>query len=149
MKHVQWYAEYFSSVTGRESTAEDLIRMSEAVYNFQRLFNLRMGFGRREHDSLPYRAMGPVTELEYDSRAERYDKQLTETYQLDCAGKSTAEKVALLRRCREQQYERLKDAVYRRRGWTPDGVPTLETVKRLGLDFPEVVALLKAGGVAA
>jgi aldehyde:ferredoxin oxidoreductase len=149
MKHVGWYAEYFSSVTGRESGPEELIRMSEAVYNFQRIFNLRMGFGRREHDTLPYRAVGPVTELEYDSRAERYDKQLTETCRIDIAGKSTAEKVALLRQYREQQYETLKDAVYQRRGWTPDGIPTLATAKRLGIDFPEVVALLKANGVTA
>jgi len=30
----------------RRSPPGDLIRMSEAVYNFQRIFNLRMGFGR-------------------------------------------------------------------------------------------------------
>jgi aldehyde:ferredoxin oxidoreductase len=149
MKHVEWYAEYFSSVTGRESTPEELIRMSEAVYNFQRIFNLRMGFGRREHDTLPYRAIGPVTEIEYNSRAERYDKQLAEVHQVDIAGKRTAEKIALLRGIRERAYETLTDAVYKRRGWTPDGIPTLATAKRLGIDFPEVVALLKANGVAA
>jgi aldehyde:ferredoxin oxidoreductase len=149
MKHVQWYAEYFSAVTGRESTPDELIRMSEAVYNFQRIFNLRMGLGRREHDTLPYRAVGPVTELEYESRAERYDKQLTDTHRVDIAGRGTAEKVALLRRFREQRYETLKDAVYQRRGWTADGIPTLATVKRLGIDFPDVVALLKANGVTA
>ncbi len=147
IKHVQWYAEYFSSVTGRKAGPDDLIRMSEAVYNFQRIFNLRMGCGTREHDRLPYRAVGPVTELEYESRGERYDKQLTEKYGVDISGKTTAEKVALLRRFREEQYEKLKDAVYQRRGWTPEGIPTLETVKRLGIDFPEVVALLEARGV--
>jgi aldehyde:ferredoxin oxidoreductase len=68
---------------------------------------------------------------------------------VDIAGKSTAEKLALLRRFREQRFETLKDAVYHRRGWTSDGIPTLATVKRLGIDFPEVVALLKANGVAA
>ena len=120
MKHVQWYAEYFSSVTGRESAPDDLIRMSEAVYNFQRIFNLRMGFGRREHDALPYRAVGPVTELEYESRAERYDKQLTDTQRLDITGKPTAEKIDLLRKFPEQQYEILKDAVYVRRGCTAE-----------------------------
>ena len=31
-----------------------------------------MGFGRREHDAIPYRAMGPVTVEEYESRADRY-----------------------------------------------------------------------------
>jgi aldehyde:ferredoxin oxidoreductase len=149
MKHVRWYAEYFSSVTGREASPDDLIRMSEAVYNYQRVFNLRMGFGRRAHDTLPYRALGPVSELEYASRAERYDQQLVQIYRVDIAAKSTAEKVALLRKFREAQYETLKDAVYQRRGWTTEGIPTLATVKRLGIDFPEVVALLRANGVTA
>jgi len=121
--------------------------MSEAVYNFQRIFNLKLGFGRRKHDWLPYRAMGPVTVEEYESRQERYDKQLEETYKVDLSGKETAEKVAILRKFREEQYEKLKDAVYRRRGWTADGIPSVETVRRLGIDFPEVLEVLKANGV--
>jgi aldehyde:ferredoxin oxidoreductase len=148
MKHVQWYADYFSAVTGRKATPDDLIAMSETVYNFQRIFNLKMGFGRREHDDIPYRAVGPVTEDEYLSREERYDKQLAEGHQIDINGKSTAEKVAILRKLREEQYEKLKDAVYKRRGWTSDGIPSLDTVKRLGIDFPEVLDLLKAHGIA-
>jgi aldehyde:ferredoxin oxidoreductase len=106
-----------------------------------------MGFGRRQHDDIPYRAVGPVTETEYESRAERYDKQLTETFKSDIEGMSTAEKVATLRKHREEQYDKLKDAVYKRRGWTTDGIPTLKTVKRLGIDFDDVVELLKANGV--
>jgi aldehyde:ferredoxin oxidoreductase len=106
-----------------------------------------MGFGRRQHDEIPYRAVGPVTEDEYESRAERYDKQLTETYKVNIDDKSTAEKIATLRKHREEQYEKLKDAVYKRRGWTPDGIPTQKTAKRLGIDFDEVVELLKANGV--
>jgi aldehyde:ferredoxin oxidoreductase len=149
MKHVQWYAEFFTAVTGRAAAPDDLITMSEAVYNFQRIFNLRMGFGRRAHDTIPYRAMGPVTVDEYDSRRERYDQQLKETYGLDIDGKSAAEKVSLLRRFREEKYETLKDAVYQRRGWTADGIPTLATVKRLGIDFPEVEEVLKNHGVTA
>jgi len=41
--------------------------MSGVVYNFQRIFNLKMGFGKREHDSIPYHAMGPETVEEYES----------------------------------------------------------------------------------
>jgi aldehyde:ferredoxin oxidoreductase len=149
MKHVKWYAEYFGAVTGRQVEPDDLIEMSEAVYNFQRVFNLRMGFGTRKHDGLPYRAVGPVTEEEYESRQERYDKQLLETHKLDIDGKTTAQKVAMLREVREALYEKLKDAVYKRRGWTPNGIPSLETVNRLGIDFPEVVDVLKAHGVEA
>ena len=148
IKHVEWYAEYFSTITGRKSTPEDLITISEAVYNFQRIFNLRMGFGRRQHDTLPYRAVGPVTEDEYLSRQDRYDKQLTEKYSVDIADMETAEKIAVLRKHREEEYEKLADAVYQRRGWTEDGVPTLSTVSRLGIDFPEVLGVLKANGIS-
>ena len=153
MKHVEWYAKYFSAVTGRTSTPGDLIKMSEPVYNFQRIFCLRMGFGTREHDDIPYRAVGPVTKEEYESRSERYDKQLVDKYGLidrygiNISTKATEEKIAILRKFREEEYEKLKDAVYKRRGWTKNGIPTLATVKRLGIDFPEVVELLKQHGI--
>jgi aldehyde:ferredoxin oxidoreductase len=38
------------------------------------------------------------------------------------------------------------DAVYKRRGWTNEGVPTTETVRRLQIDFPEVLAVVKKHG---
>jgi aldehyde:ferredoxin oxidoreductase len=147
MKHVEWYASYFSAVTGRKASPDDLISMSETVYNFQRIFNLKMGYGTRDCDAIPYRAVGPVTAEEYESRAERYDKQLVEEHKVDIRDKSTEEKIVLLRKIREEKYETLTDAVYKRRGWTPQGIPKLATVKRLGIDFPEVIELLEAHGV--
>jgi aldehyde:ferredoxin oxidoreductase len=129
-------------MSGKEVTIDDIIRMSERVYNFQRVFNLRMGKGTREWDRGPYRAMGPVTVEEYESRAERYDKQLQETVGFDPQGKSTPEKMAALRTYREQQYEGLLDAVYKRRGWNNNGVPTLETLRSLGIDYPWVVEVV-------
>jgi aldehyde:ferredoxin oxidoreductase len=143
-RHVEGYLNYYSGVTGNEITHEDqLLFQSERVYNFQRVFNLRMGFGTREHDYGPYRAMGPVTDEEYDSRAERYDEQLEEKAGIDPAGMSTSEKNAALRKYREDQYDQLVDAVYKRRGWSKNGVPTLETLKRLGIDFPWVVEVVR------
>ncbi len=147
VKHWGFYAEFFSTVTGRKSSPDDLIAMSEVVYNFQRLFNLKMGYGTREHDAIPYRSVGPVTVEEYESRTERYDKDLTENYGMDISGMDIKEKIAALRAKREDKYEKLKTAVYERRGWTQDGIPTVETVKRLGIDFPEVMDLLKANGI--
>ena len=141
--HVQNYVEIFSGVIGREVTKEDLITMSEGVYNFQRVFNIRLGYGRREHDAIPYRSQGPVTAEEYEAREEYYDKQLSDVLEIDLAGMSTEEKIAALRKHREEQYEKLKDAVYERRGWTNDAVPKLETLQKLGIDFPEVVAVVK------
>jgi aldehyde:ferredoxin oxidoreductase len=148
IQHVEWYTQYFNAVTGKSLVPADLITMSEKVYNFQRILCLKMGYGRREHDAIPYRSMGPVTVDEYESRAERYDKQLKEIYAVDTDGKDTAEKVKTLRKFREERYEQLKDAVYERRGWTHDGIPTLDTVRRLGIDFPEVLDVLQAHGVA-
>jgi aldehyde:ferredoxin oxidoreductase len=141
--HVENYVRFFSAVTGRKVTVDDIILMSERVYNFQRVFNLRMGFGTRKDDTIPYRAVGPVTKEEYESRAERYDKQLEEKLGYDPRAKSTEEKMAVLREYREGEYEKLKDAVYKRRGWDANGVPTLEKVKALGIDFPSVVEFLQ------
>jgi aldehyde:ferredoxin oxidoreductase len=141
--HVKNYCDLFTGVTGIEVTPDDLILQSERVYNFQRVFNLRMGYGRREHDQIPYRSAGPVTEEEYESRQERYDAQLKEKVGIDPSTMSTAEKVKALRAFREEQYGKLCDAAYKRRGWTMDGVPTIETLKRLGIDYPDVVEIVK------
>ncbi len=141
--HVEWYAKFFSAVTGRRSTPEDLVKMSEVVYNFQRIFNIRQGKGLRKNDSkLPYRAMGPVTLAEYESRTERYDNQL-KVLGYDITSKKTEEKMGLLRRHREEQYAKLQDAVYKERGWSQKGCPTIETVKKLGIDFTDVIKLIK------
>ena len=141
--HVEWYAKFFSAVTGRRSTPEDLVKMSEVVYNFQRIFNIRQGKGLRKNDSkLPYRAMGPVTLAEYESRTERYDNQL-KVLGYDITSKKTEEKMGLLRKHREEQYTILQDAVYKERGWSQKGCPTIETVKKLGIDFTDVIKLIK------
>jgi aldehyde:ferredoxin oxidoreductase len=144
-EHVQNYVDLFTGVTGRTDikTGEDLILQSEVVYNFQRIFNLKMGFGTREHDTIPYRSVGPVTDVEYESRAERYDQQLRDLVGIEPTDMTTGEKRLALRRHREEQYEKLIDAVYKRRGWTENGIPTLETVEALGIDYPDVVELVR------
>ena len=116
---------------------------SERVYNFQKIFALRMGRVGRQHDYPPYRAMGPVTIEEYESRAERYDEQLKRLLEIDPAGLSTSEKSAHLRKYREAQYEKLMDAVYKRRGWDMNSIPTDEKLHDLGIDLPEVLAVVK------
>lgn len=142
-EHVQNYVDIFNAVTGNSIDKNQLIIQSERVYNFQRIFNIRMGKGKRINDRLPYRAMGPVTVEEYESRQERYDGQLKELLGFDPTGKSTEAKIKVMREYREDQYEKLTDAVYKRRGWTMDGVPTLEKLKELGMDLPEVVEVVK------
>ncbi|MCU0460780.1 MAG: hypothetical protein MUF36_02005 [Bacteroidales bacterium] len=142
-EHVDNYVTIYKAVTGREFDKKRLIEDSERVYNFQRVFNLRRGFGTRIHDRQPYRAAGPVTKEEYESRAERYDKQLREKLGTETEGMTTEEKMKILRKYREDQYEGLLDAVYRRRGWNNNGVPTIEFLKKIEMDLPEVIEVVK------
>ena len=141
-EHVDNYVTIFNAVTGQNMDKEEMIRQSEKVYNFQRIFNIRRGYGLREHDAQPYRAAGPVTIEEYESRADRYDKQLKEILNVDPDGKSTEEKMGILREYREDQYEKLLDAVYLRRGWTRNGVPRIEFLKEIGMDLPELIEVV-------
>jgi aldehyde:ferredoxin oxidoreductase len=142
-EHVDNYVTIFKAVTGREFDKEEMIRMSERVYNFQKIFNIRLGFGTREYDKQPYRAAGPVTAEEYLSRQERYDKQLVEKLGLDPSEMTLEEKMAKQREHREDQYEKLLDAVYFRRGWNKNGVPTIEHLKKIGMDLPELIEVVK------
>lgn len=142
-EHVDNYVTIFKAVTGREFDKEEMIKMSERVYNFQKIFNIRMGFGLREHDAQPYRACGPVTAEEYLSRQERYDKQLAEIYSIDPTTLTLEEKMAKLREYREDRYEKLLDAVYFRRGWNKNGVPTIEHLQKIGMDLPELIEVVK------
>lgn len=142
-EHVQNYVDLYNAVTGGNIDEDELIRQSERVYNLQRIFNIRMGYGKRIHDKTPYRSMGPVTEEEYLSRQERYDNQLKELLNYEVEGKTTEERIKVLRKYREEQYERLTDAVYKRRGWTMDGVPTPEKLKELGMDWPELLEVVE------
>ncbi len=141
-EHVDNYVTIFKAVTGRPFDKEEMIRQSERVYNFQRIFNLRRGYGIRKYDAQPYRAAGPVTVEEYESRAERYDKQMKEIIGVDPERKTTEEKIAITRNHREEQYEKLLDAVYLRRGWTKNGVPKISHLKKLGMDLPELIEVI-------
>jgi aldehyde:ferredoxin oxidoreductase len=141
--HVQNYVDIFNGVTGKNIDKNELIVQSERVYNFQRIFNIRMGCGKRINDRVPYRSMGPVTVEEYESRQERYDNQLKELLGFEPEGRSTVEKIKVLRTYREDQYEKLTDAVYKRRGWTKDGIPGLDKLKELDMELPQLVEVVQ------
>jgi len=142
-EHVENYTWIHQGVTGKPTKVEDLLLQSERVYNFQKVFALRMGRVGRQHDVPPYRGMGPVTKLEYESRQERYDEQLRRLVEIDPAGMSTEEKMKELRRYREAQYQLLMDAVFERRGWDANSIPTVEKLHELGIDFPEVLEVIE------
>ncbi len=146
-RHVDNYFELIAGVTGREMSNQSMLDESARVYNFQRVFNIRMGKGLREFDEQPYRAAGPVSVEEYESRLERYDEQLVDLIgktAVEVAKMTTEEKIAAHRQWREGRYEQLLDAVYEARGWTSNAVPKPEYLKELGIDYPEVMEVVEA-----
>jgi aldehyde:ferredoxin oxidoreductase len=141
--HVYNYWKYYEGMTGTKLNEESMLNMSARVYNLQRLIGMMLGKSKRDEDIPPYRAMGPVTVEEYESRQERYDKQLLLEIGIDPKGMSTEEKIAKVREFRYSQYEKLTDAAYARRGWTKNGAPTVERLQELGIDLPELVDIVK------
>ncbi|NLG95344.1 MAG: aldehyde:ferredoxin oxidoreductase, partial [Acetomicrobium flavidum] len=141
-EHVQNYVDLFNAVTGKKITKEELIIQSERVYNFQRVFQLRLGRGTRKDHNIPLRAIGPVFPDEWEARSDYYDNEL-KAAGIDPENLSTEEKIKKLQNYRLSQWEQLVDAVYRRRGWNKNGIPTIETLRRLGIDYPEVVEVVK------
>ncbi len=144
-EHVQNYLEIYEAVTGKPLSREEMILQSERVYNYERIFNLRMGKGTRQYHNIPDRALGPVFPDEWEVRSEYFDGKLKEAGH-DPEGLAVEEKISLLQAHRRREWEKLVDAVYERRGWTPEGIPTIETVKRLGIDYPEVLDVLERRG---
>ncbi len=145
-EHVQNYVDYQNAMIGWNVDKQGLILQSERCYNWQRALNVFMGRGRRKDDWIPYRSMGPVTEVEYMSRKDRYDKQLLEKVGLkenDVEKMSVSDKIKTLYDWKQDQYQKLADAVYFRRGWTPNGVPTPQKMKKLGFTNEKMLDMLE------
>ncbi|MFO8059757.1 MAG: aldehyde ferredoxin oxidoreductase family protein [Bacillota bacterium] len=97
-------AEAARAATGLEFTPADLMLVGERVFNLCRLFNTREGFDRRA-DTLP--------------------RRLAESLPRGATASSTIT---------EQDLNEMLDEYYSLRGWDDNGVPTEETLQRLGLN---------------
>ena len=103
-----------SVLWGREVTAEELLTAGERIVNLERLYNVRLGLSRAA-DHLPA----------------RFTAELLEIYDFDRDG-ATGEPVHV---GRLRDFERMLSRYYRLRGWDENGVPTPETLRRLGLNI--------------
>jgi len=142
-EHVENFQKFFEGMTGSPLDEESMLLQSERVFNLQRVMSYYLGYGTRKDDVPPLRAVAPVTEEEYLSREATYEKQMKEEIGVDPEGKSIKEKMAIIREFRYKRYNELLDAVYKKRGWDENGVPTVEKLQQLGIDLPEVLAMLK------
>jgi aldehyde:ferredoxin oxidoreductase len=99
-------AKYYTLATGIPMTAAELDKDGERIENLARLFNTREGKGTREYDTLPWKIENvPVPE------------------------EGPAKGVVV----NEEEFQLGLDDYYAARGWTSDGVPTVEKLEELGL----------------
>jgi len=141
--HVEDFFKFVEGMTGVPMDEKRMLEQSGRVHNFQRILNLYFGYGLREWDMPPYRAVGPVTKEEYESRAERYDNQMKNIIGVDPEGKTTEEKMKIVRDYRMMMYNKVVDAAYDRRGWNRNGIPKISRLKELGIDLPELIEIIK------
>ncbi|MHA1376985.1 MAG: aldehyde ferredoxin oxidoreductase family protein [Candidatus Helarchaeota archaeon] len=102
-----YYAKFYTAITGIEITTEELLKKAEKVWNLTRCFWFRevSGFGR-SWDLPPKRWTEPM------------DKGPTKGQAL-----------------KMEDYNKLLDTYYELRGWDSNGKPRPEKIKELKLDF--------------
>ena len=105
-KELEDMTKLYTLVTGIEMAPEEMKRSGERINNVARLFNIREGLGRKD-DTLPYKVMHQPIQDEGPSKG-AYVTQ--------------------------EELDLLLDDYYMARGWTREGVPTIEKLKELGMD---------------
>ena len=142
-----YYARYLSATVGKEMTVEDILAGSERLHHLQKLINLRHGKGTRASDQIPLRAMGPAFINEYEARKDYYDSWLREQVGDDNLPADLSSRLEMLVGLRREAYDRLCDAVYREKGYAPDGSPLPETLERFDLLDEQATHLLVECGI--
>jgi len=99
-------AKYYTLATGIDVTPEELEKTGERINVIGRLFNIREGFTRKD-DHLPTKIMTVPIPDEVVSKGSHVT---------------------------QKDLDILLDDYYETRGWTKEGVPTMEKIKELGLD---------------
>ncbi len=104
-KKIEEMAKLYTLVTGIEMTAEQLGIAAERISTLAKLINIREGFSRKD-DTLPWKVMNqPITE----------------------EGPAKGSVVT------QEELDLLLDDYYQARGWNADGIPTKDTLQKLGL----------------
>jgi aldehyde:ferredoxin oxidoreductase len=111
--HIDILAELYSAATGIEKTPEELMTATERIWNIHRMLNVREGFDR-SHDTFPESWFRPAEHP--DGRRETHD-------------------YFKKKKLGREDFVRELRAYYDERGWDEStGIPTVETLRRFGLD---------------
>jgi aldehyde:ferredoxin oxidoreductase len=131
------YADFYNGMLGTSLNWEQIFEQTDRDINLQRVMNvMQYGADTVAHDWIPDRAIGPTEDVLYEQEADYNDAEVARFTGRSVAGMATAEKRQLLMENRKKELKRLVSVYYEERGWSDNGVPKMETLKRLGLwDF--------------
>jgi aldehyde:ferredoxin oxidoreductase len=107
-----------AAVRDEPITGDDLLQIGERIVNLERLYNVREGLSRAD-DRLPARFTEEKVPLFGFERDPESDKLQQSTEPIGHA--------------QLYDFEAMLDRYYQLRGWSSDGIPTLDTLRRLGL----------------
>ena len=105
-KYEEW-VNLLRYATGMEFSKEELMTIGERIYTAERMFNLREGFSRKD-DTLP----------------ERFFKEKTKR----------GFPIVRNKKIDRKKFNEMLNEYYALHAWNEEGVPTEETLKKLGLD---------------
>jgi aldehyde:ferredoxin oxidoreductase len=131
------YADFYNGMLGTDMTWEKIYEQTDRDINLQRVMNA-MVFGKDtgRNDWIPDRAVGPIDDDLYNAEKDFNDREVSRLSGKplsDVQALKTEEKRELLMRRRKEDLRMLIRTYYNERGWNASGIPTIETLKRVGL----------------
>ncbi|TLN23470.1 hypothetical protein FDZ74_03905, partial [bacterium] len=106
------------SSLGFACSGQELLEAGERIVNLERLYNVRHHFSRAD-DCLPARFINEPLEV--------YQ------YTLSPGAQEATRSASPITVGRIHDFDAMLDRYYQLRGWSPDGIPTAETLQRLGI----------------
>ncbi len=140
------YADFYNAMLGTDLTWQDIFAQTDRDINLQRVMNVvRFGTDTPKYDWIPERAIGPTDDHLYETEGDYNDTQVIATgvSPEELQAMSTTEKRDVLMAHRRKELLSLIHVYYEERGWTKEGVPTISTLKYLGL-WPFLTEVTKA-----
>jgi aldehyde:ferredoxin oxidoreductase len=131
------YADFYNGMLGTNLTWEEIFAQTDRDINLQRVMNvMRYGSETTAHDWIPDRAIGPTDNQLYKAEKEYNDREVAGILGkplADVQVMTTSEKREILMNHRKEELRRLIQVYYEERGWNDAGIPTVSTLKYLGL----------------
>jgi len=131
------YAEFYNGMLGTEMTWEKIFEQTDRDINLQRTMNVLVyGKTTGEHDWIPDRAIGPTDDQIYSAEMDYNDQEVSRILGKpipDISVMNIAEKRGTLMNFRKEQLRKLIQIYYQERGWNDLGIPTIDTLKKIGL----------------